>query len=204
MNLKDILAIAGEGTLFKFIAQGKNAVIVENLETGRRFSAGATARVSALDEIAIFTSGEDMPLGKVMDKIWEKENGGETLSNRQPDAELREYFAVVLPDYDRDRVYTSDIKKVLHWYSILHKLNLLVKEEEKTREPETGSDAGNEAASGDKGDAAGKAAVKGKAKGKATAQTKAKAKTETGSETGEKIRKAQAPKSRKIKPADER
>ena len=204
MNLKDILAIAGEGTLFKFIAQGKNAVIVENLETGRRFSAGATARVSALDEIAIFTSGEDMPLGKVMDKIWEKENGGETLSHRLPDAELREYFAVVLPDYDRDRVYTSDIKKVLHWYSILHKLNLLVKEEEKAGEPETGSDAGNEAASGEKGEVAGKAAVKGKAKGKAAAQAKAKAKTETGSETGEKIRKAQAPKSRKIKPADEK
>ncbi len=202
MNLKDILAIAGEGTLFKFIAQGKNAVIVENLETGRRYSAGATARVSALDEIAIFTSGEDMPLGKVMDKIWEKENGGETLSHRLPDAELREYFAGVLPDYDRDRVYTSDIKKVLHWYNILHKLNLLVKEEEKFMEPEPGSGSGNETASGEKG--ASKAAAKGKAKGKAESQAKAKAKTETGSETGEKIRKAQAPKSRKIKPADEK
>ncbi len=202
MNLKDILAIAGEGTLFKFIAQGKNAVIVENLETGRRYSAGATARVSALDEIAIFTSGEDMPLGKVMDKIWEKENGGETLSHRLPDAELREFFAGVLPDYDRDRVYTSDIKKVLHWYNILHKLNLLVKEEEKFMEPEPGSGSGNETASGEKG--ASKAAAKGKAKGKAESQAKAKAKTETGSETGEKIRKAQAPKSRKIKPADEK
>ncbi|MGB8357452.1 MAG: DUF5606 domain-containing protein, partial [Bacteroidales bacterium] len=81
MNLKDILAISGESTLFKFIAQGKNAVIVENLETGRRISAGATAKVSALEEIAIFTTGEDMPLGKVMDKIWEKENGGEALSH---------------------------------------------------------------------------------------------------------------------------
>ena len=72
MNLKDILAIAGEGTLFKFIAQGKNAVIVENLETGRRFSAGATAKVSALDEIAIFITGEDVPLSKVMDLILDK------------------------------------------------------------------------------------------------------------------------------------
>ena len=72
MNLKDILAISGEGTLFKFIAQGKNAVIVENLETGRRISAGGTAKVSALEEISIFTTGEDMPLAKVMDKIWEK------------------------------------------------------------------------------------------------------------------------------------
>ncbi|MBE0677942.1 MAG: DUF5606 domain-containing protein [Bacteroidales bacterium] len=147
MNLKDILAISGEGTLFKFIAQGKNAVIVENLETGRRLSAGATAKVSALDEISLFTTGEDMPLGKVMDLIWEKENGGETLFHKLPDAELKKYFAAVMPDYDRDRVYTSDIKKVLHWYNILHKLNLLVKEEEKAEEPEpvveTGDDAKN-------------------------------------------------------------
>lgn len=139
MNLKDILAISGEGTLFKFIAQGKNAVIVENLETGRRLSAGAASKVSALDEIALFTTGEDMPLGKVMDLIWEKENGGETLSHKLPDAELKKYFDTVMPDYDHDRVYTSDIKKVLHWYNILHKLNLLVKEEEKAEETEAGS-----------------------------------------------------------------
>ncbi len=130
MNLKDILAISGEGTLFKFIAQGKNAVIVENLETGRRFSAGAQARVSALDEISIFTQGEDMPLGKVMDLLWEKENGGEVISHKLPDTELKEYFAGVLPDYEREKVYTSDIKKVLHWYNILHRLGMLVREEE--------------------------------------------------------------------------
>jgi len=147
MNLKDILAVSGEGTLFKFIAQGKNAVIVENLETGRRFSAGATAKVSALDEIAIFTTGEDMALSKVMDLIHEKENGGEALSHKEPDAALKKYFAEVLPEYDRDRVYTSDIKKVLHWYNILHKLNLLVKEEEKPEE--SAGDEGTEAASGD-------------------------------------------------------
>jgi hypothetical protein len=136
MNLKDILAISGEGTLFKFIAQGKNAVIVENLETGRRVSAGGTAKVSALDEIAIFTTGEDIPLGKVMDMIWEKENGGETISHRLPDGDLKKYFAEALPDFDQNRVYTSDIRKVLHWYNILHKLNLLVKEEEKKEESE--------------------------------------------------------------------
>ncbi len=141
MNLKDILAISGEGTLFKFIAQGKNAVIVENLETGRRVSAGATAKVSALEEISIFTTGEDMPLGKVMDKIWEKENGGETISHKLPDNDLKKRFGEVIPDYDHDRVYTSDIKKVFHWYNILHKLNLLVKEEEEKKEEETGAEA---------------------------------------------------------------
>jgi hypothetical protein len=145
MNLKDILAISGEGTLFKFIAQGKNAVIVENLETGRRISAGATAKVSALEEISIFTTGEDMPLGKVMDKIWEKENGGETLSYKLPDNDLKKYFGEAFPEYDKDRVYTSDIRKVLHWYNILHKLNLLVKEEEGKKEEETAAEAKTEA-----------------------------------------------------------
>ena len=144
MNLKDILAISGEGTLFKFIAQGKNAVIVENLETGRRISAGATAKVSALEEISIFTTGEDMPLGKVMDKIWEKENGGETMSHKLPDNDLKKYFGEVFPEYDHDRVYNSDIRKVLHWYNILHKLNLLVKEEEK-KEEETDAETKTEA-----------------------------------------------------------
>ena len=147
MNLKDILAISGESTLFKFIAQGKNAVIVENLETGRRFSAGAHSRVSALDEISIFTSGEDMPLGKVMDRLWEKEEGGEAISHRQPDAELKEYFAEVLPEYDRDRVYTSDIRKVIHWYNILHGLNLLVKEEPQDEEQTSGEGETKEVAS---------------------------------------------------------
>lgn len=140
MNLKDILAISGEGTLFKFIAQGKNAVIVENLESGRRFSAGATAKVSALDEISIYTTGEDMPLSKVMDLIWEKESGGPAISHRQPDADLRKYFGEVMPDYDRERVYSSDIRKVLHWYNILQGLNLLVKEEEKPEEGEAGAE----------------------------------------------------------------
>jgi hypothetical protein len=146
MNLKDILAISGEGTLFRFIAQGKNAVIVENLETGRRFSAGPGAKVNALEEIAVFTTGEDMPLGKVMDRLWEKENGGETISHKLPDDELRKYFAELLPEYDRERVYISDIKKVLRWYNILHRLNLLVKEEEEKKEEEPVAEADNKAA----------------------------------------------------------
>lgn len=140
MKLKDILAISGESTLFKFIAQGKNAIIVENLETGRRMTAGASSKVSALDEISIYAEGEDIPLAKVMDKIWEKENGGDTISFKSPDAELKKYFGEAIPDYDRNRVYTSDIKKVLHWYSILHKLNLLVKEEEEEQKPDGEAD----------------------------------------------------------------
>lgn len=149
MNLKDILAISGEGTLFKFIAQGKNAVIVENLENGRRFSAGAHSRVSALDEISIFTNEEDMPLGKVMDRLWEKENGGEAISHRLPDEELKKYFGEVLPEYDRDRVYTSDIRKVIHWYNLLHGLDLLKKDEPEGEETKKGEEDTQKEDSGD-------------------------------------------------------
>jgi hypothetical protein len=199
MNLKDILAISGEGTLFKFIAQGKNAVIVENLETGRRFSAGASARVSALDEISIYTTGEDLPLGKIMDLIWEKESGGAALSHKQPDSDLRKYFAEVLPEYDRERVYTSDIRKVLHWYNILHKLNMLVMEEEKPAEPEAvaaeaGKDGAGKEESGSEEDLKADAGKKVSA-GKKTGQPG------VGEKAGAKTRKPSAPKSGKSKPA---
>jgi hypothetical protein len=139
MILKDILAISGQPGLFKFIAQGKNAIIVEHLETKKRTSAFGSAKVSSLDEISVFTEKEDMPLGKVFDIIHEKENGGPAIDSKTDPDKLKNYFSEVLPEYSKDRVYTSDIKKVVQWYNILQKLNLLVKEEpEKPAEPEAG------------------------------------------------------------------
>jgi hypothetical protein len=129
MNLKDILSISGEGSLFKFIAQGKNAIIVENIETGKRMSVSGATKVSALEEIAIFTNSEEVKLSKVMDIIWEKENGGETISHKAPEADLKKKFAEILPDYDRQRVYVSDMKKLFQWYNFLQTKNMLVKEE---------------------------------------------------------------------------
>ncbi len=129
MVLKDILAISGESGLFKFIAQGKNAIIVEHLETKKRSSAFASAKVSSLDEISVFTEEEDMPLGKVFDLIHEKENGGSAIDFKSDPEKLKTWFAEVLPQYDREKVYSSDIRKLIHWYNILHSLNLLVKEE---------------------------------------------------------------------------
>ena len=135
MNLKDILAISGEGGLFKFIAQGKNAIIVEHLETGKRTAAQGTAKVNSLEDIAIFTDAEEVPLGKVFDKIFEKENGGQAIDPKSSSADLTDYFELVLPDFDRQKVYTSDIKKIAAWYNFLQRLDLLAKdepEEEKT------------------------------------------------------------------------
>ena len=134
MILKDILAISGEPGLFKFIAQGKNAIIIEQLETKRRSSAYGSAKVSSLEDIAIFTEKEDIPLGKVFDLIHEKENGGTAIDSKADPVKLKAWFETILPDYSRDKVYLSDIKKVAHWYNILHTLGMLVKEETETKE----------------------------------------------------------------------
>ena len=144
MVLKDILAISGEPGLFKFIAQGKNAIIVEHLETRKRRSAYGSAKVSSLEDIAIFTEKEDVPLGKVFDMIYEKANGGVTIDSKVDVNKLKTWFEEILPDYSRDKVYVSDMKKVAMWYNTLHKLNMLIKEEPLTEgkdEPDTKSDA---------------------------------------------------------------
>jgi hypothetical protein len=136
MVLKDIMAISGEPGLFKFIAQGKNAIIVEHLETKKRSSAFGSTKVSSLEEISIFTEKEDMPLGKVLDLIYDKEKGGPAIDYKSDPEKLKAYLNEVLPEYDKNKVYVSDIKKLVQWYNILHKLNLLVKEEpEKQSEP---------------------------------------------------------------------
>src|SRR4030042_5266892 len=129
MILKDILAISGQPGLFKFIAQGKNAIIVEHLETKKRSSAFSSARVSSLDEISIFTEEEDLPISKVFDIIHEKGNGGPAIDYKSDPEKLKAWFAEILPRYNKEKVYISDIKKVAHWYNILYQLNLLVKEE---------------------------------------------------------------------------
>jgi len=136
MKLKDYLAISGEHGLFKFVAQGRNAIIVEHLETGKRSTSHGSAKVSSLEDISIFTETEDLPLSKVFDKIFEKENGGAAPDSKSDNNILRDYFSTVLPDYDKTRVYPSDIRKVIMWYNALHSLNLLMKDD-----PEESKDA---------------------------------------------------------------
>ncbi len=134
MALKDILAISGKPGLFKFISQGRNGIIVESLTDNKRIHAPATAKISALEDIAIFTDEEEVPLHDVFKKINEKENGGKTIDHKSNPEELKSYMTDVLPNYDRDRVYVSDLKKLYQWYNILHELDMLTFEEEKTDE----------------------------------------------------------------------
>ena len=129
MILKDIIAISGQQGLFKFIAQGKNAMIVEHIETGKRTSAFSSSKVSSLEEISIFTENEDTPLGKIFNNIYDKENGGPAIDSKSDPDKLKKYFEEIVPDYSREKVYVSDIRKVFLWYNILQKKNLLVREE---------------------------------------------------------------------------
>jgi hypothetical protein len=123
--LKDIMAISGQGGLFKFISQGRKGVIVEALDSKKRINVPATTKISALEDIAIYTDEEEVPLEDVFEKIFDKEEGSKCISHKSNDSELKEYFAEVLPNYDQERVYVSDIKKVIKWYNILLEMDLL-------------------------------------------------------------------------------
>jgi hypothetical protein len=138
MALKDILAISGKGGLFKFVSQGRNGIIVESLHDKKRTNVPATAKISALEDIAIYTETEEVPLKDVFKKIREKENGGKSLSKKSSAEELKNYLEAILPDYDRDRVYVSDIKKIVHWYNLLYELEMLdILEEEDKEDKDT-------------------------------------------------------------------
>lgn len=132
--LKGILAISGHQGLYKLVAESKNNIIVESLETGKRLPAYSTSKISALEDIAIYTDSADVPLKDVFKIIFEKENGGEALGHKESTEKLKAYFNEILPEYDRDRVYVSDIKKVLLWYNILQEKNMLDFSEEETEE----------------------------------------------------------------------
>ena len=130
------MAIAGKPGLYKFVAQGRNAIIVEQIETGKRTSAFSHERINSLEEITVFTDDEDMPLKDVFKALHEKEDGKESISPKSDNNTLKEYFGEVVPDYDRERVYVSDIKKILGWYNILQKADMLSFEEEEEEKKE--------------------------------------------------------------------
>lgn len=119
MDLKDILAISGYSGLFKFISQGRNGIIVEGLEDKKRMNAFSHYKVSSLNDIAIFSDSGEIHLRKILKTIFEKENGGQAFGGKIDEKQLKSYFETILPDYDREKVYASDIKKVINWYNVL-------------------------------------------------------------------------------------
>ncbi len=120
--LKTILAISGKPGLYKLVSRAKNSLIVEALdETHKRVPAFATDRITSLADIAMFTDSEDVPLHKVLTAVKELEKGKAVSFDykKASGKELQDYFTKVLPEWDRDRVHNSDIKKLLQWYNIL-------------------------------------------------------------------------------------
>lgn len=126
MGLDKILSISGKPGLYKIITQTRKGLIAESLVDKRRISVNIHNNISILSEIAVYTLSEELPLYKVFQKIREKEEGKQTfISHKASKDELEEYFFNVLPEYDEERVYASDIKKIIQWYNLLQKHELL-------------------------------------------------------------------------------
>ena len=137
MSLDSILSISEKPGLFKLITKTKNGFIAESLIDGKRLSVNLRSNVSLLSEIAIYTLAKEVPLREVLKKIKTKENGNKTsISHKDSKVNLEEYFFSILQDYDEDRVYASDIKKVIRWYNILQENDLLHLLEEDNKDEE--------------------------------------------------------------------
>ncbi|MCF6294128.1 MAG: DUF5606 domain-containing protein [Flavobacteriaceae bacterium] len=137
MGLDSILAISEKPGLFKLVTKTRNGFIAESLIDGKRLSVNLSRNVSLLSEIAIYTLTEEVPLQKVLKQIKTKENGNKTsISHKDSKDDLEEYFFSVLQDYDEDRVYVSDIKKIIRWYNILQDNNMLHMLEDKSTDEE--------------------------------------------------------------------
>ncbi len=121
MTLDKILSIGGKPGLYKLVTQTRGGFVAESLLDKKRITVSMRSNVSVLSEIAIYTLEEELPLREVFRKVQEKEEGGKTsIDHKEDKIKLEEYFFEVLPNYDEDRVYASDIKKVIQWYNILH------------------------------------------------------------------------------------
>jgi hypothetical protein len=136
MDLSGVISISGKPGLFKVVAQSKNNIIVESLIDSKRIPAYSTDRISALEDISIYTYEEDVPLKEVYIKLATKEDCKAGPSHKESAKKLSAYLEEILPDYDQDRVYPSDIKKLFQWYNILQKAGLISLEEEKEEEKE--------------------------------------------------------------------
>jgi hypothetical protein len=128
MTLDKILAIAGKPGLFALKVQTRTGFVAESLLDGKKVTVGLKSNVSLLSEISVYTNTEEKPLTAIMRLIAVKEDNGPAISHKEDNAKLVAYFVEILPDYDQDRVYPSDIKKILNWYNMLQAKGLVSKE----------------------------------------------------------------------------
>jgi hypothetical protein len=132
MNLEKILAISGKPGLYVLKVQTRSGFVGESLSDGKKITVNLKSNVSLLSEISVYTYEGEKPLAEIMDKIATKESNGPAISHKEDNATLAAYFKEVLPDYDEERVYPSDIKKIVNWYNMLQAKGLVVDEEPAT------------------------------------------------------------------------
>jgi len=136
MDLKEILSVSGKSGLFKVVAQTKNGAIVESLIDKKRFPVFSSDKISSLADISVFCEDKDMPLKEVLKRIFDKEQAKPAIIKGDGNDKLKSYFEEVLPEYSKERVYVSDIKKIVNWYNLLLENDLLKFEEEPVVEEE--------------------------------------------------------------------
>jgi len=136
MDLKGILSISGEPGLYKMVSQSRTGLIVEQLDTLKRRPATLSSKISALGDIAMFTLDQDVPLVEVFKAIHKLEDGGPCLSHKSDAKLIKDYFGRVLPNYDPERVYVSDMKRVFQWYNLLQAKGLIDQEDPKAEPAE--------------------------------------------------------------------
>lgn len=135
MDLTKILSISGMSGLFKVVAHGKSGLIVESLADKKRIPVHSSNKISVLDSISIYAnSGDTIPLQDLLKKIYEKQNGGKAPDSKSSDDELKKFFGEVLPEYDKEKVHTSDIRKAILWYNQLQKTDIFTKKDEEKKE----------------------------------------------------------------------
>ena len=125
MDLTEILSISGKPGLYKMLSHTKTGMLVESMQDQKRFPVFAHEKISSLEEISIFTETDDIRLTEVFKKMHVLLEGEKALSHKSSADELKDFFDDVIPDYDKERVYVSDIKKVIQWYNKLHEMEML-------------------------------------------------------------------------------
>ena len=140
MKIEDIITISGKPGLYQIVSKSNNGLIVESLEDKKRFPVFASENVSTFSDISIYTSEDSVPLKEVLKKIHEKEKGGPAIDSNTDPNTLKAYMGEILPNYDKDSVYVSHIKKLVKWYNLLEKIGViqeLIKEEKEDTKKET-------------------------------------------------------------------
>ncbi|MBW6482954.1 MAG: DUF5606 domain-containing protein [Vicingaceae bacterium] len=139
MDLKSIISITGKPGLHKVISQTKNGLIAESIEDGKRFPVYASEKVSTIEDISIYTTSEDVPLTDVYEKLFKKTEGKTAIDHKSKPEELKKFIKQVV-DFDEERVYNSDLKKMIQWFNILVNAGLLKIEAEKKDKKDTEKD----------------------------------------------------------------